>query len=236
MEGGVHFVGGLGEEFEDGGAVVEFEDFDEGFDFDAAGHFIVKAFPDEGLGDLGLKFVLVGVGVVEDFLVVLFVAGVDVNLVAGEVVADDGVDADAVGYAEGFADPVVAYRGVAGVKAVVVFAVLDEFGPELLAALVAGLAVIRACIRDGCRCSSIFLYLGIIQSFGDVAQDVQGFCRGDIEELPVCTYAEVSKAVDGLVDQALHLRVLDRLEGCIDFERQRHGGVIQLFRADIYWP
>ena len=41
VEGGVHFVGILGEEGEDGSAVFDFEGVDFLFDFDAAGNLVV---------------------------------------------------------------------------------------------------------------------------------------------------------------------------------------------------
>lgn len=235
MEGGVHFVGVLGEEGEDRGTVLNLEGMNLFFDFDAAGHFVIKAFPDDGGGYLLLEFVLSCVGVVEDFLIEFFVAGVDVDFVADEVVTDDCVDANAVGDAEGFANPVVAYRGVAGVEAVVVFAVLDEFCPELLAALVAGLSVVGSGLGHLFLCRDIFLDFGVVEGFGDVAEDIEGFGWGDVEEFPAGADAQVRQAVDGLVDQAFYLGVFDGLEGSVDFEGQRDGGVVQLFGADIHW-
>lgn len=218
VEGGVHFVGILGEKGEDGGAVFDFEWVDFLFDFDAAGDFVVEAFPDEGCGDLGLEGVFLGVGVVEYLFVEFFVAGVDIDFVADEVVSDDCVYADSVGDPEGFANPVVAYRGVAGIETIMVLAVLDEFGPELFSALVAGLSVIRTSIGHLGDCGSIFLNFGIVKGFGDIAEDVEGFGRGDVEEFAAGADAKVSEAIDGLMDKPLYLGVLHSLEGRINLK------------------
>ena len=164
VEGGVHFVGVLGEEGEDGGAVFDFEGVDFLFDFDAAGDFVVEAFPDEGCGDLGLESIFLGVGVVKYFFVEFFVAGVDVDFVPDEVVTDYGIDTDAVGDPEGFTDPVVAYRGVAGVEAVVVFAVLDELLPKLFTELMTGLFILGTGFWHRCS-SGVYGNLSIVKGF-----------------------------------------------------------------------
>lgn len=233
VECGVHFVGILGEEGEDGGAVFDFEGVDFLFDFDAAGNLVVEAFPDDRSGNLLLEIVLTGVCVVEYFLIEFFVAGVDVDLMADKVVTNYCIYIDTVRDPKGFANPVVAYRGIAGVEAVMVLAVLDEFSPKLFAALVTGLSVIRASIGHLRNSGSILLNFGIVKGFGDVSEDVESFGGGDVEEFSAGADAKVCETVDGFVNQPLHLGVLHGLEGCIDLKWQRNRRIVQLLGADI---
>lgn len=218
VKGGVHFVGILGEEGEDGSAVFDFEGVDFLFDFDAAGNLVVKAFPDDRSGNLLLEVVLMGVCVVEYFLIEFFVARVDIDFMADKVVTNYCINIYAVGDSKGFTNPVVAYRGVAGIETIMVLAVLDEFGPELFSALVAGLSVIRTSIGHLGDCGSIFLNYGIVEGFGDIAEDVEGFGRGDVEEFAAGADAKVSEAIDGLMDKPLYLGVLHSLEGRINLK------------------
>ena len=115
MESRVHFIGVFGEKGKDWSAVLNLEGMDFFFDFDAAGNFVIEPFPDDGGRNLLLEFILSCVGVVKYLLVQFAVAGVDVDLVPDEIIANDCIDVDTIGYAEGFANPIVAHRRVAGI-------------------------------------------------------------------------------------------------------------------------
>ena len=99
MESRVHLISVLGEEGEYRGTILDFERADFFFNFNATGNFIVEAFPNQRRGDLLLKFVFVGIGVIKNLLVQITVPRVDVNFMANKIVADDSIYTDAVGYA-----------------------------------------------------------------------------------------------------------------------------------------
>lgn len=77
-------------------------------------------------------------------------------------------------------------------------------------------------------------HLRIVDRARDVVEDIQRHLRGDVEELALGAYAQVCQSVDGLVDEFFNRGILLRLDRRVDFKGQRHGGVVQLFGADVH--
>lgn len=77
-------------------------------------------------------------------------------------------------------------------------------------------------------------HLRVVDRARDVVEDIQRHLRGDVEELALGAYAQVCQTVDGLVDEFFHRGILLRLDRRVDFEGQGHGGVVQLFGADVH--
>lgn len=77
-------------------------------------------------------------------------------------------------------------------------------------------------------------HLRIVDRARDVVEDIQRHLRGDVEELALGAYAQVCQSVDGLVDEFFHRGILLRLDRRVDFKGQGHGGVVQLFGADVH--
>ena len=77
-------------------------------------------------------------------------------------------------------------------------------------------------------------HLRIVDRARDVVEDIQRHLRGDVEELALGAYAQVCQTVDGFVDEFFHRGILLRLDRRVDFKGQGHGGVVQLFGADVH--
>lgn len=77
-------------------------------------------------------------------------------------------------------------------------------------------------------------HLRVVDRARDVVKDIQRHLRGDVEELALGAYAQVRQTVDGLVDEFFHRGILLRLDRRVDFKGQGHGGVVQLFGADVH--
>lgn len=77
-------------------------------------------------------------------------------------------------------------------------------------------------------------HLRIVDRARDVVEDIQRHLRGDVEELALGAYAQVRQPVDGLVNEFFHRGILLRLDRRVDFKGQGHGGVVQLFGADVH--
>lgn len=96
-----------------------------------------------------------------------------------------------------------------------------------------GVLARRALVDMNGATVNIGLDLRIVKRGCDVPQDVEGDVGTDVEELPALADPEVGKAVDGLVDQLLHLVVLDCLQRGKNLERKRDGRVVQFLGADV---
>ena len=77
-------------------------------------------------------------------------------------------------------------------------------------------------------------HLRVVDRARDVVEDIQRHLRGDVEELALGAYAQVRQSVDGLVDEFFHRGILLRLDRRVDFKGPGHGGVVQLFGADVH--
>ena len=77
-------------------------------------------------------------------------------------------------------------------------------------------------------------HLRVVDRARDVVEDIQRHLRGDVEELTLGAYAQVRQSVDGLVDEFFHRGILLRLDRRVDFKGPGHGGVVQLFGADVH--
>ena len=80
----------------------------------------------------------------------------------------------------------------------------------------------------------IFCNLRIIKHGSHSFEDLQRLTWCDVEKLTILANAQICQAVYRLMHGALHLGILHRFQGCIDFKRQGHSGVVQLFGADIH--
>lgn len=99
-------------------ALVSFDVFEVTVNADAGCDFVVKALPCQRLSEFDFNGILVFIQEVENALVPVFVAGIDVDFSAAVIEIDDDVAIKAIGSFDGTTNPVVGGGRIDGEQAV----------------------------------------------------------------------------------------------------------------------
>lgn len=77
-------------------------------------------------------------------------------------------------------------------------------------------------------------HLRVVDRAGDGVKDIERIVGGDVEELAPIAYAPVCQPVNHVVNEFFDRGIFLRLDRRVDFKGQGHGGVVQLFGADVH--